>query len=281
MISTTPSEPVSRSKDLVPTDAGNIPATTVERAPAVARYLSRAPISEALIDIRAEFANGFRQGALEEARALFSAKYPIVEARQLLRATLQLTADGTSSPQPEQLGLQGYVLRAEDGRTIVQVKNDGFTFSRLKPYMSWDSMLPEALQLWDGFAKILGPVTTPRLAVRYVNPLSIPLPVGDIADYLTVPPVVPPGAPQYFSSFMSRIVVEQPEADLHAIVTQALLDPSDKPNTINVLLDIDAFKFSQAGFPRSSFGEIFESLRHLKNSIFFGSITEATARRYE
>jgi uncharacterized protein (TIGR04255 family) len=50
---------------------------------------------------------------------------------------------------------------------------------------------------------------------------------------------------------------------------------------LSVLLDIDAFREINMAAHDPTILSIFQQLRELKNDIFFASITEKTAKRYE
>ncbi len=44
---------------------------------------------------------------------------------------------------PRDEGIQGYFYKSDDGKNIARFRKDGFTFSRLKPYTDWESVLVE------------------------------------------------------------------------------------------------------------------------------------------
>jgi uncharacterized protein (TIGR04255 family) len=74
--------------------------------------------------------------------------------------------------------------------------------------------------------------------------------------------------------------VDAPERGISAILIQALERPLD-PSTVQVLLDIDAFRESVFPAEEPSLLQIFEQLRKLKNEIFFASLTERTVEMYD
>ena len=77
---------------------------------------------------------------------------------------------------------------------------DGFTFSRLKPYETWENLRDEAYRLWQKYREITSPEII-RVALRYINKLEFPLPIKNFSDYLTAAPIVPAELPQGVSSF--------------------------------------------------------------------------------
>jgi uncharacterized protein (TIGR04255 family) len=174
----------------------------------------------------------------------------------------------------------GLTFRSTGGENVAQFRIDGFTFSRLSPYTSWDEIFPEAFRLFKMYVGIMAPDFITRIAVRYINKLSIPLPLGDFSEYLGAPPVIPTDLPKQVATFLTRIVI--PEADLgaEAVITQALEKPTD-PNFVTIILDIDVYRARQYELDIERIKLEFEELRQLKNKIFFGSITEEAARLFE
>ena len=162
---------------------------------------------------------------------------------------------------------------------IAQFRVDGFTFSKLEPYTTWEDVFGEARRLWSIYVQVARPLETSRVAVRYINRLRLPVPV-DLGQYLEAPPVLPPPIPQTIREFLTRVVVNAPERNLSAILIQALEAQLD-PTMIQLLLDIDAFRELAVPPEDSSLREIFEQLRALKNEIFFASVTERTVEMYE
>jgi uncharacterized protein (TIGR04255 family) len=79
--------------------------------------------------------------------AVLGDRYPTRQDRFEVRASVALTPTVATRAEQRQLG---YAFTSQAGVEIVQVRIDGFTFSRLHPYTSWDSFSAEARQLWDG-----------------------------------------------------------------------------------------------------------------------------------
>jgi len=170
----------------------------------------------------------------------------------------------------------GWVYRAD--AAIAQFRVDGFTFSKLEPYTTWEAVFGEADRLWRIYVQRAQPVEISRLAVRYINRLRLPAPV-ELGQYLEAPPVLPPPIPQAVREFLTRVVVEAGNG-ASAILIQAL-EASLDPATVPLLLDIDAFREVSLLPDDPSIGQIFEQLRRLKNDIFFASITKRTVEMYE
>ena len=73
-------------------------------------------------------------------------------------------------------------------------------------YGNWEDMSKVAKELWEIYLTVAKPQAVSRIAVRYINSLPIPLPIGDFSEYLNVPPVVPEGLPQTLASVASRMI---------------------------------------------------------------------------
>jgi len=241
------------------------------------RYLKNAPIVEALIDIRAKNPSSFQVKEFSSLRETLKADYPTVDERRSLE--WKGTIAGKQIAQTiEDKGLYGYFFKTSDGKSVVQFRGDGFTFSRLAPYTNWDTVLSEARRLWELYSSKALPEVITRIAIRYINKLDLPLPIHDFSDYLTAPPRIPDSLPQEVSQFLTRVVIH--ESDITANIIQAL-ERSPTPEHVAIILDIDVFKLRETGFNENSVWSELVQLRILKNRIFFESITEEAARLYE
>jgi len=235
-------------------------------------HLEKAPITEALIDIRVKLANNFQIENLDSIGTHIADKYPTRKIRKRFETQIQFKQGEKPSPEGIER-IDGYLFSSNDKKQIVQARFDGFTFSRLKPYQTWKDLRDEARQLWQIYLKISSPELITRVAVRYINNLNIPLPIKDFSDYLTAPPIVPEKLPQGISSFLTRTVIHEGSLGAQAIITQAL-EQMVRPGFAPVILDIDVFKEVPDGIEGDVAWETLEKLRHFKNDIFFESITE-------
>jgi len=244
------------------------------------RHLANAQ-TEAIIDFRVKLPDGFQAEQFSGLQERLRARYPNAEKRQLIMQEFGVKENGKPLFQaPEDKGLHGFWFRSEDERNIAQFRVDGFTFNRMKPYTSWEEVLKEARNLWELYVEASAPEVVTRIAVRYINHLAIPRPVPDFSRYFTAPLPVPAHLSLRLTNFLTRVVVEDQEADVTANVAQALADVAD-PKHVTFLLDIDAYKARDFDVGDPAMWSTFGVLREFKNRIFFGSITEETARLFE
>jgi uncharacterized protein (TIGR04255 family) len=241
------------------------------------RHLANAPIVEALIDLKVQAREDATASMFESVRGRLASAYPKVKTLQTF-ATHVGVQQGQLVAGPASQGEAGVLCFTEDEKTVVQFRVDGFTFNKLQPYSSWNDIYPETLRLWRLYQEVARPRQVTRAAARYINRLA--LPSADYGKYLSALPQLPPELPQEARSFLTRVTLYDSHRATSAILTQAFESPVEAPS-VGVLLDIDAFKDLEITPSDSELDSLFESLHSLKNEIFFGSITEETARIYE
>jgi uncharacterized protein (TIGR04255 family) len=234
---------------------------------------------EAIVDCRTKVPAGFNVDAFQALRTKLSHDYPKVEEQRGFEAEVRVEGSQLSQ-STKQHGMVGLVFRSASGENVAQFRIDGFTFSRLSPYTSWEEVFPEAFRLWKMYAETVIPDFITRIAVRYINKLHIPLPMGNFSEYLSSYPVVPPELPKQIATFLTRIVIPESDFSADAAITQALEKPTD-PNSVTIILDIDVYRVRQYEIDDEAIKLEFEELRKLKNIIFFSSITEKTAGLFE
>jgi uncharacterized protein (TIGR04255 family) len=236
-------------------------------------HLQNAPIVEAIIDFRVRLSAGFEIKRFKELQAQFQAEYPYTEEQKAVKHEFQHAPGKLPSHCVKDLGTLGYMFRSTDNKNIVQFRRDGFTFNRLTPYTSWDQVFPEASRFWSLYVQSAEPEEIKRIAVRYINRLPLPAHQFAFPDFLTAPPPLPQDVPRCISSFISRVIIQDPETKTCANVTQALEPPLDE-RYIPVILDIDVFQQNLADSTAATVLPKFAELRAMKNRIFFGSLTK-------
>jgi uncharacterized protein (TIGR04255 family) len=240
--------------------------------------LSRPPISEALVDIRAAVDQP-REVFEALARDLSSEGFSKVEARRSIRAEMRVR-DGKLLPLKETLTeFEGLRVTNPEGTLMVQFRPDGFTFNNLKAYIGGDRLIAESLRLWSKFVERAHPALVQRIAFRYINRLELPLRTGDqFRRYLTAPPELPEGAPQSVSEFLSRVVGHDLPTESTAVVTQRLTFA--ETGTPVVVIDVDVYKVGRFPVDPGELRPLLDSLRVLRNRTFFSLLTEEAVSLY-
>jgi uncharacterized protein (TIGR04255 family) len=241
-------------------------------------FLKNAPIIEAVIDIRVKARDDLTVEQLDAIHDSISDQYPNKKARHKWEGRFEFKK-GEPPISSGTEAIDGYIFTSADQKQVFQARLDGFTFSRLKPYKTWEHLRDEAYKIWLRYKEITSPEIT-RVALRYINKIEIPLPIRDFSEYLNAAPIIPKGLPQGVSSFLTRVVIHEPVIDAFAIITHAL-EQIINPNILPIILDIDVFKQKSEGISEKDAWDTLEKLRYFKNKIFFENITEKTKEIFQ
>ncbi len=244
------------------------------------RHLKNAPIREALIDI--QFEPQLTIDALNFFAEAVKSKFDKQAKIWQQPFGSEIVPDGDSKTSSEQAVI-GIRFDSEELGHVVQVRVNGFTFSKLAPYKDWEEVKLAAQEAWRDFVKFSRPATINRVAVRYINALEIPLPLTDFSEYFTASPQVPKELPQGLTAFLQRVVMVDPKTESVAVVTQALEESQSatQSNAITIFLDINSFQVKQIDPSSDELWATFDVLRDFKNAIFFEHITERAAELFE
>lgn len=203
----------------------------------------------------------------------FKEEFPTVREKRMFTAELKVEHGKLLPPAAEMLGFQGVLLTNADETLLVQFRPDGFTLNNLKAYIGGDRLKSETLRLWSRFAERMKPQNISRVAFRYINQLSLPIRDGeDFKKYLTSAPELPDTLPQAFSEFLSRVVAH-PSPHSSLVVTQRMTTGGAGPL---LLLDIDVSENREFTGDMGDLSATLDSLRVLRNRVFFALVTEDT-----
>lgn len=240
------------------------------------RHYKKAPIIEALIDLRVEFSSDVTLSTLRKVQSDTESDYPLSEEITLAQTEFQVGSSVTAIASQSTVGYRFY---SSDRKQILQARLDGFSFSQLEPYHTWNSLQNEAKRLWKIYADATQVSAIQRVAVRYINRLDLPFDSSGLLDFKEYLRTVPEVSPDLFQGLKDYVMQLQiPQEDLEAVLnlTEAML-PSTDNHTISVLLDIDLFSFVKLPAASSStVWEILEKFRTRKNEVFEACITDKT-----
>jgi len=238
-------------------------------------HYEKAPITEALIDIRVELSSELRFEDLGAFRKHVGSDYPREETRNLSQALLQFGPSVQASAQQQPWG---FMFRNENNTQVVQVRLDGFTFSRLEPYENFEHLRDEAGRLWDIYRELVRPKRVARIAVRYINQLNLPGTRVEPEDYLKTFPHLSEDLPRDlrdFGPFLMSLRVPQPDLNGLLVINEAGTPPK-KPETVSIILDLDLSIESPAIGSEEEMWALFQKLRERKNLYFEACITDKT-----
>ena len=240
-----------------------------------------APITEAILDIKAELPDGVDLSTFEEFQENIKDRFQDRKTRHSFQAEFKFSpGKDESAPIIPKGGADGYLFRSNSENKIVQTRLDGFSFNKLKPYEDWAKFSTEAYDLWQLYKVITKPIRVDRIALRYINRIEIPTPFADFSEYILTNPQIAPGLPQALAHFFMRIEVPNDEIGAIAIITQTLQKPTESQK-LPLIFDIDVVKRNNYTGDMTEIWPDFERLRAFKNAIFFNSITEKTKELFK
>lgn len=232
-------------------------------------HLTKAPITEALIDIRVKLPSDFDVNRLDIHGKIIK-EYPTRHELSSFGGKFGVK-DGQPLSDISEIKKEGFRYTSHDKLYVFQSRLDGFTLSRLKPYETWALLKSEGHKLWSLYKEITNPIIV-RVALRYINRITIPLPITDFGAFFTAPPIIPDKLPQGIISYFNRTVIHEPNIGANAIVTNSM-EPLSQPDTVPIMFDIDVYKIKSSGFDENELWETLEKIRDFKNKIFYNSIT--------
>jgi uncharacterized protein (TIGR04255 family) len=235
--------------------------------------LARAPIVEAVVDIDCDLPPGRALPELEQgARECYGDRYPKAQTRLLQEH--EIKQRGSEPPELSvRRGIEAFLFLQEDGKQLVQVRAQGYSFNRLAPYSSLDDYLPEIERTWRLFVGITSPAQVRCVRLRYINRMSLPMPEGriDLDEYLATGPRVPDQERLMLAGFVHQQTLQETRTGHLANIVLTTEPPQS--GTLPVILDIGA---ESPGAVETDWAVILlkiQSLRDLKNRIFRNSLT--------
>jgi uncharacterized protein (TIGR04255 family) len=234
------------------------------------RHYPKAPITEAIIDLRVEPRAELTLDDLDapsRADGGASAKRnKTIKAMGLIEVGEHVSASASSEQT-------GWRYESGDGKLIWQSRFDGFTISRLAPYDRWSTFQQEARRLWVPYREVVRPGKLIRVAVRYVNRFDLPGPKVDLKRYFCTSPEVSPALSQDLNAFFMQIQISQDDIRSQLVINQTIVPPA-REDVVSVVLDIDLFRSEEVPQEDPAIWDFFESLHMRKNEIFEACITD-------
>lgn len=245
--------------------------------------LSKAPIAEALIDIRLTDQVTLDQNSQ---KALLDGRgdhFTAVRKRHLGGADLEIHEGQAVGFRSRPSSVDALLLYSQDEKEVVQFRVDGFAFSRLEPYTSWEEIVATALSQWRVYCEVLRPERLARVGVRYINRLPVPLGVRDPASLLVAPPGLPAGIPATMGRFASQMILQHKESPrLHCVVTQALVEDMRADTSDTLIVDVDGFRKGELKVSEiETLTESLNDLHSFTKTVFFSSITSNFLKEFE
>ena len=236
-------------------------------------HYSRAPITEATIDLAVDSADVADISRLAEFNTSVKANYPDVQP--IYESEFRFQVGGQPLAENTQQHI-GFRLTSKDRKQVILARVGGFALSLLPPYDNWEPFRDQARVLWNEYKSVMDPKAVTRIAVRYINRLDIPSASIELGEFLRTVPELSPDMPQTLLEYFMRLVVPVEDVVARAIINQALVLPPPQPDTTSIVLDIDLFRDTDIPQDEDSIWSLFERLRDHKNDIFNACLTAKT-----
>lgn len=239
------------------------------------QHLEHAPIVEAVIEIRTRVESPWEESALRDQLKARLPGYPKVFSQNEFRHELKVKGGQPPEQLFHDLGWRGLRLQSADGRYIAQFNRDGFVFSRLHPYESWDQFKGEAIRLWKVYGEFAKSQEVQRLGVRFINRIALPVGEVRLEDYLRVPPQ-PPGELdlQIMSYFHQDSLSVNGHPYAISIVKTVQPPQGSESDGGGLILDIDVFTTKPFDQRADAIDKRLAEMRWLKNKVFYSSLTK-------
>lgn len=248
------------------------------------RHLPHAPIVEAVIDIRARPASVLEEAVLKSRLEGKLSGYRFLDSMQHVQIQQQVNLRGGASVSPtmRELGWKGLRFQSDDKKYIAQFNRDGFVFSRLEPYQSWQQLYDEGMRLWRVYVELAQPAEIHRIGLRYINRIQLPPDELRFGDYLEAAPVPPKGLDLPFHGFMHQDTLSVPDHP-YAINVIRTIQPPNVPSGmgLGLIIDIDVFTIKGFELNEAAMKQPLLEMRWLKNKVFFDSFTPNALKLFQ
>ena len=243
--------------------------------------LSRAPIAEAAIEMRARAETQWEESTIRERLTPLIPGYQKIESQSEFEHEMQFGPGQDTVQRHRDLGWRGLRCESADHVHIAQFNRDGFVFSRLRPYDHWEQFHAEAIRLWKIHLDLSAASGIQRLGLRFINRIELPVD-GPRADaYLRMPSEVLPGMPLSRAGFFHRDVLAVPGYPYIVTIVRTVQPIQVAGNKgFGLLLDIDVFSTEPIDLHEDLLAQRLLEMRWLKNKAFFGSITEQALKSF-
>ena len=245
-------------------------------------HLNRAPIVEAIIDLRAPAETDWNESVVTD---FIKAHLPDYPKRLSMTGFQQQFVLGPNTPaQTTQTdtGWAGLHCQSEDGLHVARFERQGFFFSRLRSYDRWEQLVAEAMRLWNFFTEVARPSQVQRIGVRFVNRIELHSAAVRIDDYLDPTPLGARDLDIPFQQFFHQDTFDVPGHPYGVRLiraTQPIVGGPDQ--SVGIIVDSDVFTTTPDDPDTESIQRRLVEMRWLKNKMFFGTVTSKALEAFQ
>jgi uncharacterized protein (TIGR04255 family) len=244
--------------------------------------LSRAPIAEAVIEMRARAEVQWEESTIRGRLTPLLPGYQKIESQSAFEHEMQFGPGQDTVQRHRDLGWRGLRCESADHLHIAQFNRDGFVFSRLRPYDHWEQFQGEAMRLWRIYQDLSSPSGIQRLGLRFINRIELPVDGPPPDDYLRMPSEVLAGMPLSRVGFFHRDVLAVQGYPYIVTIVRTVQPIQVTGNKgFGLLLDTDVFSTEPFDLRDDLLTQRLVEMRWLKNKAFFGSITQQALETFQ
>jgi uncharacterized protein (TIGR04255 family) len=246
--------------------------------------LTKSPIIEAILDIECDLPPGQKLAELESAaRERFRDHYPKFQTQLVQEHEFQAKPGGQAKLSVRR-GLQAFQFLQDDGKQLVQVRVQGFSYNRLSPYTSLDDYLPEIERCWKLYVELASPVQVRSVRLRYINRILLPVTEGrvELDNYFKIGPRLPDEKELVLLSFVNQHAAVEVETGNRVDILLTAQPTEVESLPLPVILDIGAVA-TGPGEPKdwSWILSRIMTLRGLANRVFRKSLSKSCLELFQ
>lgn len=235
-------------------------------------HLTRAPIVEAVIEIRARAESPWEEEVVVQQLKSRLPDYPTLTSQSQFRQQIKFEFDQPPEAATHSLGWKGVQLQSADKVHIAQFKQDGFVFSRLPPYESWDQLYAEAMRLWQLHLELARPSEAQRIGLRFIDRIVLPSQEMLFEKYIQSSPHPVQGLDLMLVGFFHQDTLAVP-GHPYAVNVIRTIQPEPSARGMAIILDIDVYTMQALDLGQGLLERRLLEMRWLKNKVFFSSVT--------
>jgi len=236
--------------------------------------LSNAPIQEAILDVRTTNNDSFSPEVIKERLPLDVPEFNRIEERIEGKVKLHLEKGKQLSAEKPNAETAALIFRNTENTEAIQLRRNGFGFSRLKPYENWGNFYSGFVENWNKCERFVLGKEINRIGVRYINALPISSGQIDLSDLFLLRPEYPDNLGGAANNIFLKLSFQEKGANGQHINSNLILRSG---NTMDgnptFILDIDVSAICNCHPLDKDFEKFTLELRTIKNRIFKNSLT--------
>ena len=167
-----------------------------------------------------------------------------------------------------------YIYFSKEQKTKLEISGDTITYVSEDQYLGWNSFKGNVLEFFSILERVFGQSEIQRTSIRFINRFSFP-DFDKPEDYInTFISATGESQPYPLRQYGFRLLMDVPNSDTYSIVNHNVERVID--GKFLYTFDIDVLNNQKLLFSIDSIDNNLDSLREIKNNIFFNTLTDKT-----